>query len=71
MSNMSYCRFRNTLQDLYDCRDYVSDSNLFYDENEARKLLIKLCFSIAQDFMDEDGNLDKEAIEDLQPEVTK
>ena len=36
MSNMSYCRFRNTLADLQDCSDH-----LWYHE-DARSQLLKL-----------------------------
>ena len=28
MSNMSYCRFQNTVQDLQDCYDNIDDSDL-------------------------------------------
>ncbi len=48
MSNMSYCRFRNTVKDLRDCyenMDKCDDS----DEEKARKSLIKLCVDIALD----------------------
>ena len=32
MSNMSYCRFENTLQNLEDCYEHMSDEYL--SENE-------------------------------------
>lgn len=67
MSNMSYCRWHNTLQDLEDCAEHIEDELSSDTEISARKRLIKLAFSIASDFMDEDGNLDNEMIEDLQP----
>jgi hypothetical protein len=55
MSNMSYCRFRNTLLDLQDCQENLFDeygntpSDLSKDEERARKQLIELCKEIAQD----------------------
>lgn len=54
MSNMSYCRFRNTLIDLEDCYDNIND-NLEGDEEEARKQLIELCCDIALEFGEEVG----------------
>jgi len=53
MSNMSYCRFENTVRDLKDCEDFVGDQ-LSQDENEARKELIKTCIRIAEDFTGDD-----------------
>ncbi len=43
--NLSYCRFRNTLNDLRDCSenmDYMASE----DEEQARIQLIKLCQEI-------------------------
>ena len=40
--NMSYCRFRNTANDLSDCLDNLTDV-LERDEHDARKRLIKFC----------------------------
>lgn len=37
MSNMSYCRFQNTLSDLLDCLDHIIDDELSEDEERARK----------------------------------
>ena len=54
MSNMSYCRFHNTLMDLRDCEEYVNDFNLSKEENENRIALIKVCRRIANQFEDED-----------------
>ncbi|MFZ2992404.1 MAG: hypothetical protein WA061_01700 [Microgenomates group bacterium] len=47
MSNMSYCRFQNTLKDLYDCDDHMFDNLGSESEQEAREDLLKLCKSIA------------------------
>jgi hypothetical protein len=67
MSNMSYCRFRNTLRDLNDCRGHLDDmpfnqeatdedkemGMLSREETSARTSLIKLCILIADEFRDE------------------
>lgn len=58
MANMSYCRFQNTLNDLNDCEDYVSDYDLSDEENKARIELIELCKRISENF--EDTNLEEE-----------
>jgi len=52
MPNMTYCRFRNTLTDLRDCEQALSDGGLdALDEEERRaaEKLIKLCARIADD----------------------
>ena len=49
MSNMSYCRFQNTLEDLRDCSDYLDEFDLSEEEAKARKRLIKVCQSIVDD----------------------
>jgi len=57
MSNMSYCRFRNTLHDLQDCLDNIvpnmppdeddgCQEELSPEEAEARTQLIELCGQI-------------------------
>ena len=60
MSNMSYCRFRNTLADLRDCYDNMNDIDLSEesdgnDEIAARQRLIDLCCDIALAYGDEIG----------------
>lgn len=49
MSNMSYCRFINTLHDLNDCYENM-DEELSEEEAKARKRLIRLCRDIADDY---------------------
>jgi hypothetical protein len=50
MSNMSYCRFRNTLKDLQDCADVINETDdLSLEEAAARKRLIRLCRDIAEE----------------------
>ena len=56
MSNMSYCRYRNTLLDLEDCQNVMFDEedikNLSLEEERARQQLINLCHEISQDTED-------------------
>lgn len=54
MSNMSYCRFQNTLGDLIDCHEAMDDTaKLSFEERLARWNLIRRCCEIACDFGDE------------------
>jgi len=50
MSNMGYCRFENTIEDLQDCYDNMEEKDLSDTEIRARKRLIELCVDIACDF---------------------
>lgn len=55
MSNMSYCRFQNTLRDLKDCLDALCDidgnlSELSKEEARAADGLILVCEEIAGNF---------------------
>jgi hypothetical protein len=55
MSNLSYCRFRNTLDDLRDCEDKLDEiggdlSELSKEEAQAAKSLIAICRDIANNF---------------------
>lgn len=58
MSNMSYCRFRNTLSDLQDCEEALeevgipSDDALSTEEARAAVQLVETCFRIARVFAD-------------------
>ncbi len=54
MSNMSYCRFQNTLADLRDCHDHIYDDDLSEDEERARKRLIKICCDIVDEVEEDD-----------------
>jgi phosphate uptake regulator len=49
MSNMSYCRFRNTLSDLQKCYENM-DNDLSEEEQEAKDELISLCKDIAREY---------------------
>lgn len=59
MGNMSYCRFENTNNDLYDCEGYIDDLNLSKSENEARISLINTCLRIAERFNDLDVSVEE------------
>ena len=51
MSNMSYCRFENTLADLSDCYENMDNSKeLSVSEQRCRAKLIKMCEDIAGDY---------------------
>lgn len=58
MSNMGYCKFRNTLLDLQDCTYTLYDlggniSDLDEEEQTAARALIRLCCEIADSFGEE------------------
>ena len=58
MSNMSYCKFENTVSDMRDCIDTLDEIMGNVDdlsESEARhaKRFITLCLRVAADFGDE------------------
>lgn len=55
MSNMGYCRMRNTLGDLRDCYDNM-DTVVNDDEIKAREQLVTLCQRIANDYGHEYGD---------------
>ena len=46
MSNMSYCRFQNTLSDLSDCVEHMDDTDLSDEERRAMQKLIDVCATI-------------------------
>ena len=52
--NMSYCRFRNTLEALQECADALDEidcdiNKLSSDERRAAKQLARLCWAVAED----------------------
>ncbi len=53
MSNMSHCRFYNTLSDLRDCYEHMDEELMAVAEHESRLRLIRLCVKIASDYGDE------------------
>ena len=59
MPNLSYCRFRNTLNDLRACGEALSDNAvLSREEAKAAKRLIELCREIADS--DPELNIEKD-----------
>jgi len=51
MSNMSYCRFQNTLGDLEDCFEHFEiegEDDLSMEEAQAREDMIELCRKIVE-----------------------
>ena len=64
--NMSYCRFQNTLNDLYDCQnaleDFINNDENVISSSEERykaKKLIEVCREIADSF--EESDIDRQA----------
>jgi len=50
MSNMSHCRFNNTLGDLMECHDALVDCDeLSEAETKKARQLIQLCEEITED----------------------
>lgn len=49
--DMSYCRFRNILDELQDCRDHIKDSKdeIGGEEACAREELIICCMGLLED----------------------
>lgn len=57
MANMSYCRFRNTLNDLEDCFENMENTlevGIDNEEINAREKLIELCQEIVYKYNDFD-----------------
>lgn len=55
MSNLSYCRFENTVGDLQDCCDAWEDSDdLSQSEERSRKRLLQLCQDIVAEYGDDE-----------------
>ena len=58
MSNMSYCRFENTLEDMSDCNNFLRSggdpiSELSVSEKRCAMKIIQMCALLAEDFKDE------------------
>ena len=53
MSNMSYCRFENTLEDLRDCFEHWDDAES-YTEQKARQRMLEICQQIVEYCEDND-----------------
>lgn len=72
MSNMSYCRFRNTYNDMLDCIDHIDEVEDEYEpisreEHEARLSLIQACADVLDRFnVDFDGDDLSDAMKSLE-----
>jgi non-homologous end joining protein Ku len=63
MSNMSYCRWENTLPDLQDCYDSLREtplSELSETEHESAKEMMELAKAFVQEYEDEFKNSEYE-----------
>ncbi len=49
---MGYCRFQNTLDDLYDCYDHMADTIVSKPERKARRDMVELCQIIVANYAD-------------------
>lgn len=56
MSNMSYCRFENTLTDLRDCHENINEPVSSDEESQARLRLIQVCQDIVDEAEEEFGS---------------
>lgn len=59
MSNMSYCRFENTLRDLEDCSEHLLDT-LSSSEDTYRTKMIIVCEEILASI---DVSINKESLD--------
>jgi hypothetical protein len=53
--NMSYCRFQNTVNDLRDCVDNLTNTDLSTEEQRARRNLVKLAKQVVE--AEENGDI--------------
>lgn len=64
MANMSYCRFRNTLEDFRDCYENLNSDNeeLSEEEIKAAESLVHMAFNMIDElgFITTDGEYDEE-----------
>lgn len=69
MSNMSYCRFQNTLADLRECLGVLSNEEPIQSEEElaAARRMIKEITQFVSDanLIDEHGKLDEEESKEI------
>ena len=49
--NMDYCRYQNTVEDMLDAIDHLSDvDDLSEEESVARNKFIRLCYFVAENW---------------------
>jgi hypothetical protein len=82
MSNMSYCRFQNTVRDLADCQEALDECEvLSKDELSARHELVQMCAEIVArhgapeekqlvaDALKDDENTTEELVDSISSEL--
>lgn len=50
MANMSYCRFRNAVDDVQDCIDWMDEPPKSEEETRARLRFIRQCIEVAESY---------------------
>ncbi len=50
MSNMGYCRFQNTVNDLEDCYQHFGDEDISQEESIARDRMMEICKDIVNEY---------------------
>lgn len=60
MANMSYCRFENTFQDLYDCFEALEDLKMCEREYNYAKQMRSLCEQFVERFDDLEDEIEVE-----------
>lgn len=69
MSNMSYCRFRNTYEDVQDCFNAINNCETIESKEEivALKSMIYDMYEFFSDnaLINSDGELDEDGLEEL------
>ena len=71
MSNMSYCRFQNTLTDLRDCQETLNGEDGYYEckddlskeELAAALSLVRRCREIVERYDENDTILNRDIVE--------
>lgn len=59
MSNMSYIRFENTLNDLEDCAEHIEDDGLSERENRSRRRMVQLMKQMVEDYETAFGEIEE------------
>ena len=63
MPNMGYCRFNNTLNDLYDCIEHLDDDDLSDEEAQKRFHLLEAMVETVDNY----NLMDEEELESFFP----
>ena len=50
MSNMSYCRFENTMRDLRDCLRHIAEDAENHRDEDSRQEMLELFRTIGEDY---------------------